>query len=367
MVLPSINNIKISVSDRNASQQFLYKENQRLMRSLTRVTFKKVFEKKPTPDNKAVRHILTTAEVKEKFGKAIRRARWLLQMPPIVPIESDKIEIISNNGALQGLDDSKFVFTDITFTAKDKERTIVVRQPDGKLETASPDTRRRMNQIYYPVDGRSLIVPKMFEGEHLKRCLDEQKYEFILDRACLQFEPYDKNYHRVTTAVYEHINKNNQFDCLRSTRHFGPMAFFLAWHQLIDNLLVDSIRRGFFRNGVEIICLSHNLNKIPYDHYVLQQLFERPVKNDQFYYEKFVLSEGNFDKEQEILKNIEKTVGKTTDDLKLDEICLTFIEEYANTRATKKNEIKVAITSSREENIEKQRLLEGLQKAHGVS
>lgn len=355
------------LSDRNPTSSFLYKENRELMKSITRVEFNKLFAKRPTAKPKTSYNFLTTAEVKSKFEAALRYVNHLLQMPPIVPILGDNIIEISDDPALQGLWDSKFIFVDIGYSVKDKERTITVRQADGKLESATMDVRRRMNQIYNPMRGRKLIIPQMFEGWHLNRCLDAGRYEFILDRACIQFEPYDVDFHRVTSITYQHINDNNNFDSLRSTRHFGPMAFFLAWHKMIDNLLLDMLKRDLARNGAELICLMYNLKRVPYNRNVLYALSECPEKNDEYYYKKFVLSEGNMDEEKAILDNIEKTVGKTADDLKVEDTCLAFIEIYANTNATKKNELNAAIGAYRANVLEKERLLEGLHKAHGVS
>lgn len=47
-------------------------------------------------------------------------------------------------------------------------RLIVVREPDGTLREANKDERHRMNQLYFPVKGRSLYHPRMFQPENLK-------------------------------------------------------------------------------------------------------------------------------------------------------------------------------------------------------
>lgn len=338
------------------------------MQTLTRLDIEKVFQSRPTPDNRFSYQFLTRAEVKTKFDGSLRQARRMLQMPPIVKEQVDEIEVLSRDPALQGLETSKLIITDITFNIKDANRTILVRHPDGTLETAPSEIRRRINQTYFPLAGRKVIVPQMFEAEHLKRCLDEGKYEFVLNRACIQFEPFDKDYHRVTATTYQHISDHGAFNVLRSTRHFGPMAFFLAWHKLIDNLVIDCIRRDYLRNAVEAICLSFNLNEISYDAYVLQQLKQFPERNDEFYYRKLIESnDEDFSSEDRIRFDIEKTVGKTADDIKIDNICLTFVDEYAKEHASRNNELKAALNTYREVMNEKQQLLEGLHKAHGVS
>lgn len=45
---------------------------------------------------------------------------------------------------------------------------IVARDVDGTLRTATLDEKRRMRQIYFPISGRELIMPKMFEDEQLE-------------------------------------------------------------------------------------------------------------------------------------------------------------------------------------------------------
>lgn len=338
------------------------------MKTLTRLDIERVFQSRPTPFNKFSYHFLTRAEVRAKLDGSLRSARRMLQMPPVVKEQEDKIDVLSRDPALLGLETSKLIIADITFNIKDADRTILVRQPDGTLETAPAEIRRRINQTYFPLEGRKVIVPKMFEGEHLQRCLDEGNYEFVLNRACIQFEPYDRDYHRVTAITYQHISDHCAFDVLRSTRHFGPLAFFLAWHQNINNLVIDCIRRDYLRNAVEAICLSFNLNDISYDTSVPRQLKEFPERNDEYYYRKLIESnDDDFSGEEKIRFDIEKTVGKTADDIKIDNICLTFIDKYANEHASQNMDLKSTLSTFREEMNEKQKLLEGLHKAHGVS
>lgn len=202
----------------------------------------------------------------------------------------------------------------------------------------------------------------MFSDEHLKRVLDDGKYEFVLNRCIVQFEPYEKDYHRVTSITYQHINENSAFDVLRSTRHFGPMAFFLAWHKLIDNLIIDCIERDLLRNAVEVICLMYNLNKIPYDAFILEQLKQYPKRDSQYFYQQLIESTGN-----NVQLDMEQT-AKNADDFKCDDICLQFLDEFHKSEHTSKaNEIKATIQTYREHAKEKRRLFDGLQKAHGIN
>ena len=50
------------------------------------------------------------------------------------------------------------MFTDITYGVHDRERFIVVREPDGILRHAQGEERDRLNQIYFPHLGRKVNI-----------------------------------------------------------------------------------------------------------------------------------------------------------------------------------------------------------------
>lgn len=340
------------------------KQNRELMHSLTSMQIDRVFGSRPKPFSRPTYHFLTANEVKAKFDGALRTARRLLLMPPVVPIEEDNIRVIAKDPEIQGELKAKMVFIDTSFNLKDRERSILVRHTNGVLETADQLTRRRLIEVYFPKKERKLIPPRMFFGKYLQRTLDDGKYEYVLNRCIIQFEPYEKDYHRVTSITYQHINENKAFDSIRSTRHFGPMAFFLAWHKMIDNLVIDCIQRDYLRNAVEAICLMYNLNKIPYDVYVLEQLKKYPKRDDEYFYRQLIENK----KADPVQLDIEKSATKNADDLKCDDICLQFLDEYVKSEnCTKANEVKATIQTYREHAEQKRRLLEGLQKAHGIN
>jgi len=66
---------------------------------------------------------------------------------------------------------------------------------------------------------------------------------------------------QVTQRTYEHVAKSEKFDDLRSTRHFGPMAFYLAIHCKVDLLLVDMLYRRLYvcvyNSQVCVVCACH--------------------------------------------------------------------------------------------------------------
>lgn len=64
-----------------------------------------------------------------------------------------------------------------------RSRIIVVREPDGSLRTSSWEEKDRVNQIYFPREGRRHYTPQMFDPEQLEIILGPEKYEHILDRS----------------------------------------------------------------------------------------------------------------------------------------------------------------------------------------
>ena len=45
------------------------------------------------------------------------------------------------------------------------------------------------------------------------------------------------------TATYEDVEKHGKYDLLRSTRHFGGMAWYLVNKRRADRLIVDMLER----------------------------------------------------------------------------------------------------------------------------
>lgn len=298
---------------------------------------------------------MTSEQIAAEVTKISETAKAFLQMPPIVAAVEDKHQIISKDTALKDFSDTPYVFTDITYGLKNKNRKIVIRHIDGTLENAPQSIRKRLNQTYFPIEGRTLKLPKLFETEHFAKNLTDKNYEFILDRICLQFEPYEQDFHEYTSRVYTAINEAKDFDDLRSTRHFGPLAFFLAWHKIIDDLLMDMIKRDYLSNGVELISLMYDLNGIEYDKSLLTSLPS---------YESIEQQYKPLDMNNDEL--IESEVGKTAKEFELDDKYLEFIAEYAKINSVKRPQMELVLQTYREINNEKRKLLEGLQKAHGI-
>lgn len=143
---------------------------QRLLKRLTKPDPKKVFRKKldgrsvATPEFK----FMTDEDLEDAMKTAERRMYYFLQMPPVVKVQSDEVEILSKDPEIKNHDTSKFVFTDITFAVKNQDRLVTVREPDGTLRNANNDERKRMLQVYFPFQGREMFPPKMFDGEYFQ-------------------------------------------------------------------------------------------------------------------------------------------------------------------------------------------------------
>uniref|UniRef100_T1PAJ3 Mitochondrial 28S ribosomal protein S22 n=1 Tax=Musca domestica TaxID=7370 RepID=T1PAJ3_MUSDO len=352
--------------DKDPQPLFTDPETQKLLKSVTQLQIEKVFRKATVQKLSSEYKFMTTEELEDEFQRTIERAKAKLQMPPVVKVKDDTQKIISEDKALKGFSDTKYVITDISFGIKPTERKVVVRETDGTLRYAPMDVAKRMKQLYVPLPGRKIRTPKMFEDEHFQRCLDEHKYEFILDRLVVQYEPYEADYHRLCSKVYQHLNETKEFDKLRSTRHFGPMAFFYAWHKCIDDLLYDMIRRDYLRNAAELIALYYKIHNVSENYGELLQKLDQYTSMEDNALKTLrnplrkALDNGDIHEE------IETAIGKSSKDFEIDEMCLGFIEHFISTHALKKVQLELAVQTLKEINAEKKQLYEGLSKAHGV-
>jgi len=151
--------------------------------------------------------------------------------------------------------------------------------------------------------------------------LNRNEYEFILNRACVQFEPDDPDYQAITREVYEHINAERRFDVLRSTRHFGPMVFHLVWTSNIDNLLCEMIETDRIKDAALLVRLYHMI------HPVVKSAVEQ---------------------------------CEQTNDTEL-------IMHYARLESSKKDRIQKLLQSYKELQRERQIVMDGIKQAHGIS
>jgi len=250
------------VAARKKQHVFYDSEVQGLLKSLTGLNQQKIFRTRNVGKNieRSVYQFVTEEELKDMQKEFKQKAEQKIQMPPVMDERVSNSRVLEEDPHLVGFDVSKFVFTDITYGVPDRERIIVVRDLDGTLRTADPDEQDRINHTYYPREGRKHYVPPLFEPEHLQTILGPQKYEYVLDRNCLQFEPDHPIYIRTAEMVYNHINENKQFSVLHSTRHYGPLVFYLCWTHQIDEFIIHQILSKEIDGAADTVKLYQKIN-----------------------------------------------------------------------------------------------------------
>ena len=299
---------------------FLNREIQSLLTKLTRVDLKKVYKKRKLQNKRLSLpevKFLTDDQLQKVLQETSKKVTNILQMPPVLMVREKNDEVISNDVGLKDHDTAKYIFTDITYGIKNIDRFILVRDTDGRLMHADWPLRDRMLQLYFPLEGRKLKQPLLFEEPYFTDLLLRKEHLFLLDKACSQFEPNDYDYQRITSVTYQHIDNNSAYEMIRSTRHFGPFTFFLAWFKMIDNLLLDLIE-------------SQSIDEAG----ALLQLFEK-------------------------INNLEFRTGVAND--------MEVIEKYVENFSTKKPQLELAITKCKNILQEKKDLAEGIKQAHGLS
>ncbi|KAL4711958.1 hypothetical protein ACJJTC_011265 [Scirpophaga incertulas] len=335
--------------DKDPAPTFFSSQVQILLKRLTRPDLSKVFRKRcntglfvlRTPTYK----FLTDKELEAEIAKANEKAEQLLQMPPVVKMHQTINEVLSEDPALIGYDSCKYLFTDITYGVKNEHRIIVERDPDGVLRNCDHDIRKRLNQTYFPMNGRKIKEPIMFsDKDRFNDLLDNSKYEFILDRACIQYEPDEPKYQSVTSITYQHIDLKKCYEILRSTRHFGPMTFYLTWHQSMDNLMLELLQGNAIREAVLLTSLRQHIHGDVINggeaHNLAQQILPTP-------------------------KQSEKPENLTEEDIQLDNKCVECIEKFIVGNSAMKSQHELALQGFREHYQQLIDLSRGLRKAHG--
>lgn len=201
--------------------------------------------------------LLTDQQLQQALEEAAAQAQKLLQMPPVLPERKTIEDVLSEDPVLEGMDSAKFVFTDISYNVPHRERFMVVREPTGTLRKATWDERDRLVQVYFPKEGRKLSPPQIFTQDNLKMVFSQDRHEDVLDLCLVQFEPDSADYIRVNTTVYEDLEKHGKYHLLRSTRHFGGMAWYLLNARRVDGLILDMLQRELLQDAVSLVSLFH--------------------------------------------------------------------------------------------------------------
>ncbi|KAF3693088.1 28S ribosomal protein S22, mitochondrial [Channa argus] len=239
---------KVSVTDPAVEQ---------ILTRITGLDLQKVFrpikqELKP-PSYK----LMTDEQLQEAVETATDEARKLLEMPPVLPERKPINDVLSEDKILDGMDKAKYVFTDITYNIPHRERFVVVREPNGILRKATWEERDRLIQVYFPRKGRKITPPLIFKEENLKVVFSQDRHEDVLDLCLVQFEPDSSEYIRIHAATYEDLDKHSKYELLRSTRHFGGMAWYLVNVRRVDGLIVDMLKRHLLQDAVSLVSLFH--------------------------------------------------------------------------------------------------------------
>lgn len=226
-------------------QLFMRDDVRRILEEMTEFDEKVLFSRRAVKALKSPKMIFMTDSQLEKARiSAYAGIRAKTQMPPVMTPVPDKTEVISKDEEIAGCSRNKVVFIDIGPGYSRRDRLISVRELDGTLRFPYHDERTRLHYMFFPDNDRSLDTPKLFDPERFDNLLKERKYEFILSRACIQFEPDDPRYSNVTGKVFDYINECSDFNALRSTRFFGPMVMYLIYNKKIDNLVTEMHSRN---------------------------------------------------------------------------------------------------------------------------
>lgn len=232
-------------------------EVQDILTRITGLDLQKVFRPIKQELKPPTYKLMTDAQLDEATQRAREQAEKLLKMPPVLSERKPIHDILSEDKILDGMDTAKYVFTDITFTTPHRERFIVIREQNGTLRKATWEERDRLLQVYFPKEGRKLTAPPVFKEENLKVVLSNDRHQDMLDLCLAQFEPDSSDYIRVHETTYEDLERQGKYDLLRSTRHFGGLAWYLVNNRRVDGLLIDMLQRDLFQDAVSLVSLFH--------------------------------------------------------------------------------------------------------------
>uniref|UniRef100_A0A3Q4G542 Mitochondrial ribosomal protein S22 n=1 Tax=Neolamprologus brichardi TaxID=32507 RepID=A0A3Q4G542_NEOBR len=212
----------------HAKPQFTDSAVQDILTRITGLDLQKVYRPIKQELKPPTYKLMTDEQLEQAVELAKEQAKKLLQMPLVLQERKPISDVLCEDKILDGMDTAKYAFTDITYNIPHRERFIVVREPNGILRKATWEERDRLIQVYFPKEGRKLTAPLLFKEENLK----------------------------VHTTTYEDLDKHGKYDLLRSTRHFGGMAWYLVSVRRVDGLIVDMLKREL-QDAVSLVSLFH--------------------------------------------------------------------------------------------------------------
>ena len=253
----------LSTQKADIGQIFFQDNIQRILKDISRFKEEKIFARRPVPVIESSKFVFMTDEQLAKAKEdSYERAKASLQMPPVLAANTSPPAILAKDEDIVGYTKFKVLFIDISSGGTNRQRLMSVRETDGTLREPTHDERSRLNHMFYPSKSATIDPPKLFEEEQLQKLLRKKQYKFILDRACVQFEPDDPRYVDITTRVYKHINDRGEYDKLRSTRHFGPMSLYLAYSKQADDLIIEMLSKGFIEDAAKLVQVYNTCHNI---------------------------------------------------------------------------------------------------------
>lgn len=242
---------------------FMKQNVQNLLTDITRYKPERIFRRRQVRSLKSPKLMFMSDEQLEKAKEeAYEHAKARIQMPPVMSANTAEPAVLAYDEEIVGYTKFRIMFIDISPGSSDRDRLMSVRERDGTLREPTHEERSRLNHIFYPGEGRSIDTPKMFEEKRLMDLCRRKEYKFILDRACIQFEPDDPRYVAVTTKVYDYIDKVGDYDLLRSTRHFGPMTLHLARNKKTEGLTNDMLSRKLVDDAVKLVQIGYECHGV---------------------------------------------------------------------------------------------------------
>ncbi|XP_004625034.1 28S ribosomal protein S22, mitochondrial isoform X2 [Octodon degus] len=239
---------------------FMDEEVQNILIKITGLNLEKIFKPAIQELKPPTYKLMTQAQLEEATREAVKAAKVRLKMPPVLEERAPINDVLAEDKILEGTEMAKYVFTDISYNIPHRERFIVVREPSGTLRKAFWEERDRVIQIYFPKEGRRVLPPIIFKEENLKTMYSRDRHVDVLNLCIAQFEPDSTEYIKIHHQTYQDIDKHGKYDLLRSTRHFGGMAWYFVNKKNIDGLLIDQIQRDLTDDATCLVQLYHMLH-----------------------------------------------------------------------------------------------------------
>ncbi|VIO95042.1 conserved hypothetical protein,hypothetical protein [Brugia malayi] len=216
---------------------FTRSDIQSLLKSLTGLNLReKLFKNRQITKPQRAHYALMTDEAYEKTVKSMEEIGTnFLQFVPVLEPRCSTPIILANDPEIKGFDNSKYVFTDLSFGLGVQVRSVVVRETDGTLRSATPEERDRMTRVYKGHPYRPIYEPPLFKDPYLQMALDRNDHEYVLDWACHYYLPNDPVFIKLCHVIFDRTINENKFANLHSTRHFGPFVFYIVLNNKIED------------------------------------------------------------------------------------------------------------------------------------